>query len=540
MEQKKYEERDIKLELIKEYLPILKAQNSFYEFAKQAWSQIEGPDKPFVDGWHIGAICEHLEAVYRQEIHDLIINIPPRCMKSNLVAVMFIPWVWISEPGSQFLCSSYALSLSVRDSVRCRRLIASPWFQRRWGHVFNLVGDQNTKIKFENDKGGYRISTSTRGSATGEGGQYLICDDANNAKDGESEKMREGTNDWWAQVWSTRGNRSKLRKPSRIVIQQRMHENDLTGYLMANDKYNKWVKLILPMEFENARRSKTIILPSTNGKVWEDPRQKEGDLLWPELLDDKAVKDLKEELSTQYRIAGQLQQSPSPGEGGIIKKAWFQWWKKPKPPKLTQVVQSWDTALEANEMDAYSACTTWGLFEDDYKRANLILLGLWRGRVEYPELRSMAQKLFKDYRDDGSIEITPDGNHIPDMVLVEAKASGSSLIQDLSRAGVLVFGFNPGRYGDKLQRVRLATPMIEGGRVWVPARPPNYTALRDFSNTLVELCSIFPNSDSRDVVDTMTQVILRLTSNGYLKHPKDEPRSEGVIGPKHGFYGAAD
>lgn len=157
------------------HLPIFSAQASFHEFAKQAWVQIEGPTTPFIDGWHIEAICEHLEAVASGQIKNLIINIPPRCCKSSLVSVMFPAWVWLKRPETKFLCASYALSLSVRDSVKCRRLVDSPWYKARWGHMFRLVSDQNTKIRFENDKNGYRIATSTGGTATGEGGDILLC-----------------------------------------------------------------------------------------------------------------------------------------------------------------------------------------------------------------------------------------------------------------------------------------------------------------------------------------------------------------------------
>ena len=529
-----YEHSD--LELAKAWLPILKAQASFHEFAKQAWTQIEGPTTPFVDGWHIQAICEHLEACYRREIKNIIINIPPRCCKSSLIAVMFPAWVWLHGPEEKFLFASYAQSLSTRDSVKCRRLISSPWYQQRWGNLYSLVGDQNTKIRFENDKNGYRISTSTGGSSTGEGGSILVWDDANNAKDGESKVKREGTNDWYSQVWSTRLN--DVSTGVNIGVAQRMHENDLSGFLMSSDDTNRIVKLILPMEFEGKRRSKTVILPSTNKQPWQDPRTKEGELLWPEKIGAKELVELKKGLATSYRIAGQLQQRPSPDSGGLIKKEWFRMWKKERPPAVSQVIQSWDTALEANELECYSACTTWGLFKDELTGANnLILLGLWRGRVQYPELRKMAIRLYKDYRDDGQIKIIPDEKHIPDIVIVEAKASGASLVHDLSRAGINVFRFNPTRYGDKIQRVQLATYMIEGGRVWIPARPPDFIVPRRFGHTLIELCAIFPNSDSRDVVDTMTQAILRLRDSGYLTHTSDDYDGAAQGVPNHPFYG---
>src|SRR5690242_7159370 len=198
-----------------------RATHSFHEFAKQAWMVVEGAKTPFVDGWHIPAICEHLEAVYKRQIRNFLLNIPPRCTKSTLIAVLFPAWIWLNDPSEQFLCASYAASLSVRDSVRCRRLISSEWYQTRWGDRYTLVGDQNTKIKFETDKNGSRMAVSVGGSIIGQGGSILICDDPNNAKDGESEVKRESANDWWSQTWSTRLNDPKT--SVRIVVQQRLH-----------------------------------------------------------------------------------------------------------------------------------------------------------------------------------------------------------------------------------------------------------------------------------------------------------------------------
>jgi predicted phage terminase large subunit-like protein len=520
-----YEENEINLEeFADEFFPILDAQKSLYSFVKQTWHLLEGPNKPFIDGWHIEALCEHLQACKEGQIQNLLINLPPRCCKSTIISAMLPAWWWIEEPSKQFFYSSYDLKLAYRDSLRTRRLIETDWYIRRWGHVYQLCSDQKNIKKFENTKLGYRACTSSRSGSTGHGGDVRICDDPNlvsiKKNQFEADAKRDAVNEWYSGAWATRFNNPK--KDVNIIAQQRTNEMDLSGYLMSlEDETNKqWVKFIIPMEFEESRRCKTIIFPG-NKKRWEDPREEEGELLWPDFIGQKELKKLKSNLGNEYRIAGQLQQRPAPAEGGIIKKSWFSWWKKAKPPKIYQVIQSWDTALEANEMSAYSACTTWGLFNDDNNITNIIILGLWRGRVEYPELRKMAKRLYEDYRDDGVNEIKKDGLHIPHIVLVENKASGHSLIQDFRRIGVSAMKFDPNRYGDKIQRVRMITPWIEAGRVWVPARPPDYGRLRSFSDNLVELCAVFPNSDSRDVVDTMTQVLLRLIYSGEISHPDD-------------------
>jgi len=458
--------------------------------------------------------CLEVDDDHTFTANDIIVH------NSTLLSVLFPAWVWLDHPEERFLYTSYAHSLSTRDSTRCRRVIESDWYQLRWKEKFYLLSDQNSKVKFDNDQSGYRQCTSQNSSATGEGGSILVADDPNNAKDTESDLIRESRNTWWDQVWSTRMNNPK--RDCKIVVQQRIHEKDITGHIIGNDDNNSWTRLILPMELETNRRAKTIILPSTNGKIWEDPREKEGELLWPERIGHVELAQLKQSLGSQYRIAGQLQQRPAPESGGIIKKHWFKWWKYAKPPKIEHTIQSWDTALGAKDSNCYSACTTWGLFLDDENRMNIILLSLWRGKLEYPELRQMAQRMAQDYRDDDLNDpISPDRQHTPDLILIEAKSSGISLIQDLHKAGVIVTRFDPDKHGDKILRVRLITHLIEAGKVWLPAKPPEFTRLRDYADLMCSQASIFPAAESRDLVDTMTQVLLRMRDSGYLSNPLD-------------------
>ena len=504
----------------------VKARTSFYDFAVQAWPIIER-QYPYVDGMHVHVICEHLEALFRRDIRKLIVNIPYRMGKSSLCSILFPAWVWANEPEEKFLCASHSMPLSLDLSVKCRRFICSDWYQSRWGNKFSLLEDQNTKGRFDNSSGGYRIATSIESTITGFGGGIRILDDPNDTKD-KSDTKRESANKFFSEVWVTRGTNPK--RDVSLIIQQRYHNQDITGYVINNDVQKEWTHLILPMEFETNRPCTTVILPSTNGKPWFDPRTKENELLWPNYIDAERLKSMKIDLKNEYNIAGQLQQRPAPAEGGIIKKHWFKWWKESAPPAVKHVIQSWDTALKAGEENSYSACTTWGIF---YERdeANLILLSMWRGRVEYPDLRVMAKRLYQDYRDDGSIlGFVPDGTHVPDVVLIEDKASGPVLIQDFARAGITAFPFDPKKYGDKKQRVHLITHLLEAGRVWVPSRPPDYKSLRKFAEVMVDQCAVFPNdSDSKDLVDTMTQVLLRLKASGWITHPHDDNEADTSV-----------
>ncbi len=508
-------------------LEISKAEYSLYDFFKQAWPVIEG-NAQFTDSWHIQAIAEHLEAAFERKIKNLLINIPPRTGKTSLISIAFPAWVWIHNPEEKFMYASYSGSLGLEHSLKCRRLIESEWYKSRWGGICNLSKDQKAKGYFENSRGGYRISTSVGGSNTGRGASCLIADDPNSAQEGTSEIKRATANSWWDQVWSTRLNNPK--KDVKIVVQQRIHENDITGHIINNDTADEWVKLILPMEFEEKRRARTIVLPTTEGQIWEDPRAKEGQLLCPDRFSEKEINNYKQDLGS-YGFAGQFQQRPAPEEGGIIKKGWFQRWKDATPPDIEFVLQSWDTALTAKEMSAYSACTTWGVFYDHNYIENVILLSMWRDRVEYPELREMTKRLYFDYRDTGKERNPQFKGRSPDMCLIEAKASGDPLIQDLAAAGVRAIPFVPNKYGDKIQRVRLITPLIEGGRVWLPARPPKYDKLLPYADDFIEAVSCFPNSESRDLVDTMTQALLKLKEGKFILNPKDERPTSGYKKP---------
>ena len=181
------------------------AARQLREFVSQAWPIVE-PSTPFTPGWHIDAIVEHLEAVTNGNIRNLLINVPPRHMKSLLVSVFWPAWEWIRWPERRWLYSSYAAQLSIRDSVKCRRLIESPWYQQRWRDHFALTSDQNAKARFDNNRSGYRLSTSVGGAATGEGGDRIVCDDPHNVQEAESDAVRKSTTDWFDIVMSTRLN----------------------------------------------------------------------------------------------------------------------------------------------------------------------------------------------------------------------------------------------------------------------------------------------------------------------------------------------
>jgi hypothetical protein len=222
------------------------AVDDFMAFVRQAWPILE-PSKPFVPGWHLDALAEHLSAVYAGDIRRLLVNMPPRHAKSNFINVLWPAWVWLNDPSVKFLCASYALNLATRDNLRHRRLIKSPWWRSRYGHMFTLTKDQDAKMKFDNDCGGSRMAVSVGSSTTGEGFDIGILDDPHNIDEKESTAKRESAVDWFDNTWSTRPN--DQRKSAMVVVGQRIHMNDVSGHILdGND--GEWVHLNLSAEYE--------------------------------------------------------------------------------------------------------------------------------------------------------------------------------------------------------------------------------------------------------------------------------------------------
>lgn len=507
-------------------------EGSLHAFYRFGWPAMGG-GREFVDGWVIGALCEHLEALYTGDIQNLLVNMPPRMGKSMLISVAYPAWIWAKSPHLRFLYTAYAQSLSVRDSTWCRRLISSPWYQNLWGDSFKLLKDSNTKLRFDNDQGGFRIASSVGGTNTGEGGDFIICDDPNSITDVESEVTRTAVNDWWSFVMSTRV--TDFKSSRRLVVQQKSHQLDLSGHIKSAHAEN-WVHVCLPMEFEKDHRCVTIPLKSSFPKKWRDPRTKDGELLWPERLGHKELKDLKAEFKyDSYRISGQLQQRPAPSGGGILKKDWFQPYKSADLPQFEYIVQSWDTALTTNATSALSACTTWGIWTEDYTKKNVMLLSLYTGRIEYPELRKMAARLAYNYYDTEYDKPLKFKKSV-DIVYVEEKVSGYSLIQDLMKANIPVTKFQPNKYGDKVARCRKVSYLIENGRVFLPTLPPHYHIFTPDSQKFLQAAMMFPNDASNDIIDSMSQAFIKMTEGDWVTSLDDPVPAPTEIWKRRPYY----
>lgn len=437
------------------------ARRSLREFVKQAWHVLE-PNTDYVTNWHIDAMAEHLEAASRGEITKLIINVPPGSMKSLLTCVFWCAWEWINKPHLKWLYASYASHLSIRDSIKTRVLIGSEWYQRNFGKSFQLVKTNEQYIT--NDKTGFRIATSIAGLGTGERVQRVINDDLVNATDAQSYAMRQQAINHM-QAMATRGVPSE--PFVQVLIMQRLHEADPTGWAIEQ---GGWEQLILPAEFEPHRRAKTSL-------GFEDPRTEEGELLWPELYPQSRLNEIKGALGA-YGAAAQLQQRPSPLDGGIIKLEKLQFYKEIKE-HVDYYIQSWDTAFKTGKQNDYSVCTTWAVCKGGY-----YLVDRYKAKVEFPELKKMLVTLANQWR--------------PASILIEDKASGQSLIQEIKRDTRLPV--KPIKIdSDKIARVNAITTTLEAN-AYLPQDAP---WLRDYLDNLL----VFPNGAHDDDIDSTSQAL---------------------------------
>jgi predicted phage terminase large subunit-like protein len=310
-------------------------ERSLYRFAREAWHVLE-PGRPFVEGKHLKVICQRLEAVSAGYIRKLVINVPPRHTKTLIVSVIWPAWNWLRDPTKRYLCASYDLGLSLEHAMKMRRLIESPWFQERWSERFKMTGDQDAKKYFENDKTGYRISTSVDAGTTGKGADVVIVDDPHNVRQAESDAKRAAVIEWWTQAISTRGNDPKT--VAYVIVMQRVHEEDLAGYVLDNEE--DWQLLCFPARFDGERREDAL------GPY--DWRTEEGELLWPERFGPREVDELARNLGP-WGEAAQLQQRPVAKGGGLFQRAWFE--VGDVAPAVLEVVRFWDRAATENDGD---------------------------------------------------------------------------------------------------------------------------------------------------------------------------------------------
>jgi predicted phage terminase large subunit-like protein len=446
---------------------------SLRRFVERAFPLVD-PKGRFVRGWHIDAVCDHLEAVVRGDIMDLLINVPPGHMKSMLTCVFLPAWIWRGEkvketdflgPSMRFVFASYGYDLAVRDNSFTGALVASDWYQQRWPHV-QLVGSNQRRI--DTTERGWRLATSIGGEVTGKHSHYQIIDDPLKAGEGASEAARTAAQDFITQTLGTR----LLPGGRRIMIMQRLHEDDPSGHALRE---GGWTHLCLPEEFEPKRKCFVQVTG------WGDPRQQEGELLWPEFFTSEAHAKRKKALGS-YGTAGQLQQRPAPDEGGVLKRDMFgRYTRATMPTQFDMVFQSWDLTLKGT--NDYVAGQVFGA-----SGSNLYLLRRVHSQLTFPQTIAVMKEV---------INVYPTSS-----VVIEDAASGAPAKDTLEENGVTSVTLHRPR-GDKMMRVHNVVPFLEAKNFHIPDTDLD-PGIEDYINELIS----FPNASHDDQVDATTQAII--------------------------------
>jgi len=454
-------------------------EKSFIEFVKRAW-EIVDPDV-FMPAWHIECLCVHAEAFRRHDFPIADINISPGHAKSLIFSVMFPAWVWTTEPGIRFLTGSHNKDLAIRDTLKSRRLIESEWYQKHWGHLFQLTTDQNTKGNYENNKFGSRVAFSTTGGTTGLRGDFIILDDALSAEQAASDVEREGVNIF---LRETLFNRQNIVKETGIIgIGQRFHPHDYHEILLS---LPGCFHLVLPEEYVPEKAS--------TSPYYKDPRTQRGEPLWNiKKFSPDGIKLLKITLGASGYEA-QYQQNPLIQEGSILKRGW---WNYYKPSSIInepgKIILSWDCAAKDKEKNDYTVCLVAKKIGNKF-----YLMHLYRKKVEFPQLKRDFTATADTYK--------------PHVIYIEDASNGAPLIQEMKLTAYKNMinpprienrvKIDPGKTGgkDKVARVNPVTPVIEAGWVFIPEDA-------EWKGTFVDECSAFPLGEHDDCVDALSLLL---------------------------------
>ena len=456
-----------------------KAANDFMAYVNYVWPS-------FIHGRHHEKMARAFERVARGEVKRLIINMPPRHTKSEFASYLLPSWFLGMYPGKKIIQTSHTAELAVGFGRKVRNLVDSDAYKDIFPDVA-LQSDSKAAGRWATNYGGDYFAIGVGGAVTGKGADLLIIDDPHSEQEAALSEVNPEIYDKTYE-WYTSGPRQRLQPGGAIVIvMTRWSKKDLTGQVLkaaAQRSGEEWEVIDFP-----------AILPS-------------GKPLWPQFWSLRELAALKEELPNGKWMAQYMQQ-PTSDVSAIIKREWWQIWPDDSPPFCEFVIQSWDTAFLKTERSDYSACTTWGVFykpdATGINRANIILLNAFKARMEFPELKQRAQQEFKEWN--------------PDTLVVEAKAAGSPLIFELRAMGIPVQEYTPTKGNDKIARLNSVSDIFASGMVWVPNT--------SWAEELVEEVASFPSGEHDDMVDSMSQALLRYRRGGFIRlesDEEDEPR----------------
>ena len=458
------------------------AQNDFMAFVKHVYDG-------FIEGTHHKQVARQFEKLSMNPGSRIIVNMPPRPTKSEFASYLLPAWLIGKNPELKIIQTTHTAELAVRFGRKVRNLMELEIYKEIFPDV-DLRADSKAAGRWETGQGGEYFAAGVGGAITGRGADLLIIDDPHSEQDALSDTAMEHAYEWY-----TSGPRQRLQPGgSIVVVMTRWSLKDLTGKLIkaqASDiMSDQWDVIEFP-----------AILPSDN-------------VLWPEFWKKEELLKVKASLSVGKWNA-QWQQNPTAEEGAIIKKEWWNKWEKDSIPPVSYIMQSYDTAFSKKETADYSAITTWGVFQpSEGGPDNIILMDAKRGRWDFPELKSNAMEEYNYWE--------------PDMVLIEAKASGTPLTDELRTMGIPVVNYTPSKGRDKHTRMHMVAPIFESGKVWAPEKK--------FSEEVIEECAAFPNGEHDDFCDSMSMALIRYRKGGFLRLDSDEEEDEPVIRPQARQY----
>ena len=459
-----------------------KAQDNFLEFVNHVYDG-------FIQGSHHKQVAKRFETLAKTPGSRLIVNMPPRHTKSEFASYLLPAWLIGKNPELKIIQTTHTAELAVRFGRKVRNLMEMQEYREVFPDV-DLRADSKAAGRWETSQGGEYYAAGVGGAITGRGADLLIIDDPHSEQDALSESAMENAYEWY-----TSGPRQRLQPGGSIVIvMTRWSLKDLTGKLLRAQSSDVMSDQWEVVEFP-------AILPS-------------GNVLWPQFWKKDELLRVKASLSLGKWNA-QWQQNPVAEEGAIIKKEWWKKWEKEKAPPVSYIMQSYDTAFSKKETADYSAITTWGVFKpDEYGPDSIILMDAQRGRWDFPELKAKALEEYKYWE--------------PDMVLIEAKATGTPLTDELRNMGIPVVNYTPSKGKDKHTRMHMVAPIFESGKVWAPEKR--------FSEEVIEECAAFPNGDHDDYCDSMSMALIRYRKGGFLRLDSDEEDVEPSYNPGPRVY----
>ena len=456
-------------------------QKDFISFIKHMW-----PD--FIEGRHHKIIADKFNRIADGKLKRLIVCLPPRHSKSEFASTFFPAWMMGRKGNLKIIQTTHTAELAVRFGRKVRNIIDSTEYQ----HIFpelKLQADNKSAGRWTSNQEGEFFAAGVGGAITGRGADLLIIDDPHSEQDALSPKALESAYEWY-----TSGPRQRLQPGGKIiVVMTRWGLRDLTGRLIkaqgSDVLSDQWEVVEFP-----------AILPSENP-------------LWPEFWKKDDLLKVKASLPVQ-KWGAQWQQQPTAEEGAIVKKEWWRIWKKDEIPEVDYIIQSYDTAFSKKESADYSAITTWGVFRSEETGAdNIILMDALRGRWNFPELKEKALEENEYWQ--------------PDMMIVEAKASGLPLTDELRRAGIPIMNYTPSKGRDKVTRMHTVAPLFEAGMVWAPEK--------HFADEVIDECMAFPNGEHDDFVDSMTMALIRFRQGGFISLNGEEDDTD-YYRPKREYY----